>query len=56
MKDTDWYKNDNFGLRTLDEAGKIDFMTTPGNHLRIDESTLLDIADKYFSNWFEDYL
>lgn len=38
MNETNWYKKDLFGLKGLDQAGKIDFMTTPGDHLRIEES------------------
>jgi hypothetical protein len=33
MKDSDFYTKDLFGLKTLDEAGKIDFYSTPGDHL-----------------------
>lgn len=34
MKDQDIYKNDSFGLKTLDEAGKIKMYTVDGDHLR----------------------
>jgi len=47
MKDTKWYKNDLFGLRTADEAGKIAFETTPGNHLQFTETELFGWVDKY---------
>ena len=30
MAETRWYKEDLFGLKTVDEAGKIHFETTPG--------------------------
>ncbi|CAH9075817.1 unnamed protein product [Cuscuta europaea] len=32
---TNAYKEDLFGLRTLDEAGKVKFIKVPGNHLEI---------------------
>jgi hypothetical protein len=35
-----WYKEDRFGLKTLDEAGKIDMFTTPGEHLKFTECSL----------------
>lgn len=35
MNETVWYKNDTFGLRTADEAGKIVFNTTAGDHLQV---------------------
>ena len=50
MKDTDLYKNDNFGLKTLDEAGKITFYSTEGDHLSFGEAFLLEMCDKYFKN------
>ena len=34
MRDAPWYKEDWFGLKSLDEAKKIEFHSTPGNHLR----------------------
>eukprot|EP00300_Choanocystis_sp_HF-7_P030287 c39082_g1_i1.p1 GENE.c39082_g1_i1~~c39082_g1_i1.p1 ORF type:complete len:346 (+),score=102.08 c39082_g1_i1:44-1039(+) len=48
MEDTEWYKQDLFGLRTLDEAGRIVKLTTPGDHLQFTEQFLLDLVDSYF--------
>jgi len=35
MEDTEFYKNDLIGLKTLNEAGKVQFETFPGQHLTI---------------------
>jgi len=48
MNETVWYKEDRFGLKTLDEAGKIDMFTTPGEHLKFTLDFLLDLVDTYF--------
>lgn len=48
MKDTEWYKHDLFGLRTADEAGKIFFNSTTGDHLQFTEAQLLGWVDQYF--------
>jgi len=48
MNETVWYKEDRFGLKTLDEAGKIDLYSTPGNHLEFSLDYLLDLVSKYF--------
>ncbi len=34
MRDAPWYTEDWFGLKSLDQAKKIEFHSTPGNHLR----------------------
>jgi palmitoyl-protein thioesterase len=47
MKETDWYKSDLFGLRTADEAGKIYFNSTEGNHL--------DFTDEQMFGWLDIY-
>jgi palmitoyl-protein thioesterase len=47
MKETDWYKSDLFGLRTADEAGKIYFNSTEGNHL--------DFTDEQMFGWLDLY-
>jgi palmitoyl-protein thioesterase len=48
MKETNWYKNDTFGLKTADEAGKIFFEQTTGNHLEFTNEELYGWIDKYF--------
>eukprot|EP00929_Paragymnodinium_shiwhaense_P111116 TRINITY_DN7872_c0_g1_i1.p2 TRINITY_DN7872_c0_g1~~TRINITY_DN7872_c0_g1_i1.p2 ORF type:complete len:358 (-),score=85.77 TRINITY_DN7872_c0_g1_i1:211-1284(-) len=48
MKDTDAYKSDKFGLKTADEAGKISFETTPGDHLQFTDEQLYGWVEKYF--------
>ena len=47
MKETTWYKNDLFGLKTADEAGKIFFNTTDGNHLDFTMDELYGWLDLY---------
>jgi palmitoyl-protein thioesterase len=41
MRETEWYKQDLFGLKTVDEAGKIQFNTTTGNHLQFSRDQLI---------------
>lgn len=48
MKDTVWYQKDLFGLKTADEAGKIFFNSTTGDHLQFTEKELLAWVDQYF--------
>lgn len=48
MKDTEFYKNDMFGLKAADEAGKISFESTPGDHLDFTEEQLYGWVEKYF--------
>jgi palmitoyl-protein thioesterase len=47
MKETNWYKEDTFGLRTADEAGKIFFNSTEGNHLDFSTEQLYGWLDLY---------
>merc|ERR1719499_1084860 len=47
MKDTPLYKNDAFGLKSVDEAGKIVFNSTSGNHLKFSETELYWWLDNY---------
>merc|ERR1712066_946897 len=49
MKDASWYTEDWFGLKSLDEAKKIDFYSTPGNHLRFKEEFLDKMVAQYFA-------
>lgn len=48
MKETDWYKSDLFGLKTVDLAGKIIFNSTAGDHLQFDDDQLLWWVTNYF--------
>jgi len=50
MKETQWYQKDLFGLKTADEAGKIVFNSTAGNHLEFTELELAQWVDMYFVN------
>lgn len=48
MKETRLYKEDLFGLKTADEAGKISFESTPGDHLEFTDAELYGWIQKYF--------
>mmetsp|Transcript_13607 Transcript_13607/g.30192 ORF Transcript_13607/g.30192 Transcript_13607/m.30192 type:complete len:346 (-) Transcript_13607:71-1108(-) len=50
MKDTKWYKEDLFGLKTADEAGRIHFETTPGDHLQFTDKELYGWVAQYFQD------
>lgn len=47
MKETTWYKEDTFGLKTADEAGKVFFESTEGNHLDFTDAQLYKWLDTY---------
>ena len=47
--ETPWYKDDLFGLKTLDlEKGNLYFNTTEGDHLEFTTDYLLDLVGLYF--------
>merc|ERR1712046_454011 len=48
MKDTRWYTEDLFGLKTADAAGKNHFESFVGEHIRFTEEQLYGWLDKYF--------
>lgn len=48
MNQTRWYKEDLFGLRTADEAGRIVFNSTSGDHLQFSLAQLEWWVDNYF--------
>lgn len=50
MRQTRVYKEDLIGLRELDKAGKIDFLTVEDNHMRFLDSFFVDVVSKYFVN------
>ena len=45
MRDAPWYTENWFGLKTLDEAQKIDFYSTPGGHLHFTKACLLMVRE-----------
>lgn len=49
FNETAWYREDSFGLKTLDVAGKVHFLSTEGNHLQFSIAFLLQVVDKYFA-------
>ena len=48
FNETRWYQEDLFGLKTLDAAGKVHFLSTDGDHLRFSIDFILGVVDKYF--------
>jgi palmitoyl-protein thioesterase len=48
MKDTKFFKQDLFGLKEADDAGKISYETTAGDHLQFTDAELFAWVDKYF--------
>jgi len=49
MKESPLYQNDNFGLKTADEAGKIAFTSTKGDHLEFADAELAEWIDLYYT-------
>jgi len=48
MNETKFYKQNLFGLKDADAAGKIFYETTPGDHLQFSDKELYGWVDKYF--------
>jgi palmitoyl-protein thioesterase len=48
MRETDWYINDLFGLRSMDEQGRLFFEEFTGGHIGFSTTELLGWLDKYF--------
>eukprot|EP00735_Rhodelphis_limneticus_P005971 TRINITY_DN1812_c0_g1::TRINITY_DN1812_c0_g1_i1::g.14147::m.14147 TRINITY_DN1812_c0_g1::TRINITY_DN1812_c0_g1_i1::g.14147 ORF type:complete len:359 (+),score=127.62,sp/P50897/PPT1_HUMAN/37.73/5e-58,Palm_thioest/PF02089.10/1.7e-56 TRINITY_DN1812_c0_g1_i1:50-1078(+) len=46
--ETPYYQQDSFGLRTLNESGRLHFYTTIGQHLRFSDEFLLELVNKHF--------
>ena len=40
LEDSDFYKEDYIGLRALNEAGKVSFVSVVGDHLQFSESDI----------------
>jgi len=49
FKETPWYKDDLFGLQTLDNANRVFFNVTEGNHLDFATDYLLNLVGIYFT-------
>lgn len=47
-----WETEDWFGLEDMIKADKIDYLTTPGNHLQFDTAFLKSLVDTYFKGAF----
>lgn len=41
LMQTDLYKDDWIGLRALDEAGKVSWLSLPGGHLHVTEAEMI---------------
>ena len=49
--ETDLYKEDWIGLKTLNEDGRVDFLSVEGDHLRFDDKFFIDvIIGKYLKD------
>lgn len=48
MRETELYQTNAFGLRTLDEAGRVIFDTTPGDHCEFELDWLQSLVRRYF--------
>lgn len=49
LKERTIYKEDWIGLKKLDEKGGLDFKTTKGGHMQLDDEVLVDVFKTYFS-------
>lgn len=49
LQDRKIYKEDWLGLKQLDEAGRLDFETVPGQHMRLSNEVLRRTFQKYFA-------
>lgn len=44
MKDSEWYLNDNLGIKTLNEADRVKFLHMPGGH---DKFSVLEAQEMF---------
>lgn len=50
LQQTDLYIEDNLGLKAMDKAGKLQFLSVDGDHLQFDDQWFLEeIVDKYIA-------
>jgi palmitoyl-protein thioesterase len=50
MRDAPWYAEDWFGLRRLDEAGRVVWEATQGDHLQFSQEELLGLVRRYLAD------
>ncbi|WEW58397.1 palmitoyl-protein thioesterase [Emydomyces testavorans] len=48
LREREVYREDWLGLKVLDEAGKLEFLTVPGEHMQISEDLLKMTFERYF--------
>ena len=48
MRESSWYLQDTFGLRTADQQGKNHFESFDGQHIRMTDAELYGWISKYF--------
>lgn len=48
LKDRELYKEDWLGLKAMDKAGKLDFLTIPGEHMELTEEGMRKTFQEYF--------
>ncbi|KAL3482228.1 palmitoyl-protein thioesterase precursor [Aspergillus californicus] len=48
LRERDLYKEDWLGLKGLDEQGKLEFKTLPGDHMRFEDEDLENVFTEYF--------
>lgn len=48
MRNSSLYLEDRYGLRSLDEMGRVHFESTNGDHLRFSSDELFGIINKYW--------
>lgn len=46
--ETELYVEDTIGLKTLDESGRLDFISLPGDHLKISEDFIINVLIKQY--------
>ncbi|XP_053606824.1 palmitoyl-protein thioesterase 1-like isoform X2 [Plodia interpunctella] len=48
LQESDLYKEDRIGLKKMDEAGKLVFLSTPGDHLRVSKKWFIENIVKVY--------
>ena len=56
VTETDFYKNDLIGLKTLNEAGKVKFVEWIGDHLQFSYEQIQNVLAPFLNQWCTSYL